>query len=705
MSSSSRRGLRPRRRLAAVAGVAAAAVVTATFQLPATAGVTDSLIGSITSTSTWTTKLVRVHTPTQADKNRLVALNLDLTEHAGPDFVEAVLHTAADANVLTAAGLTYAVSVADLALQTAQSNKATKAYAASVAASPLPSGRDTYRTLADYNTDLTSLAAQRPDLVKRFALPHKSLEGRTIYGIEISTNVANSASKPVFLMMGVHHAREWPSGEMTMEFAYDLVKSYGTNSRITDLLNRAKVIAVPIVNVDGFNQSITDGALLDLRAVDNGGTVAILGTPGNAYKRKNCRAVDGLNPTLPGLCDAVKSPGGYGIGVDPNRNYGGFWGGPGASDLFADPTYRGAGPFSEPETQNIRELVSGQQVTTLITNHTFSNLVLRPPGLKAQGDTPDEAVYADLGARMAAQNGYTNQRSYQLYDTTGTTEDWSYYATGGLGYTFEIGDEFHPPYPKVVDQYLGVGAYAGKGNREAYLLALENTVDATMHSVISGEAPAGAVLRVRKQFATQTYNGSAFTDRLSSAMTVPSDGNFTWHVNPSTRPAVMKHRLDALRDQPTREQTYSSTAPIAPLEHQDVEFVVTETDQNLLKVDLDWPTPDDMDLEVYYKNPDGTLKQVGGSGNTPGEKETAFIEPVPAGTYVLRVVNYASVSPTWTMKAALYQVDSTIVGEGLVENWTLTCERPDGTVLQTVPVVVDRGQQVKPDLTACLSRW
>jgi hypothetical protein len=35
-----------------------------------------------------------------------------------------------------------------------------------------------------------------------------------------------------------------------------------------------------------------------------------------------------------------------------------------------------------------------------------------------------------------------------------------------------------------------------------------------------------------------------------------------------------------------------------------------------------------------------------------------------------------------------------------VENWTLTCER-DGRVRQTVPVVVDRGQQLRVDLTAC----
>ena len=97
-------------------------------------------------------------------------------------------------------------------------------------------------------------------------------------------------------------------------------------------------------------------------------------------------------------------------------------------------------------------------MTTLITNHTFSNLVLRPPGIRAAGETVDEAAMKELGARMAAQNGYRNIHGWQLYDTTGTTEDWSYNATGGYGYTFEIGpDEFHPPFPKVVDEYLGAG--------------------------------------------------------------------------------------------------------------------------------------------------------------------------------------------------------------------------------------------------------
>src|SRR3989337_696585 len=117
-----------------------------------------------------------------------------------------------------------------------------------------------------------------------------------------------------------------------MEFAYDLVQNYGSNTRITNLLNRSRVVVVPVVNVDGFDLSRTDGGVVDLREADNGGTATILGTPGNAYKRKNCRIVDGQD-TPDGTCRAgsATSPGGFGIGTDPNRNYGGFLGGPGDS--------------------------------------------------------------------------------------------------------------------------------------------------------------------------------------------------------------------------------------------------------------------------------------------------------------------------------------------------------------------------------------
>jgi hypothetical protein len=305
---------------------------------------------------------------------------------------------------------------------------------------------------------------------------------------------------------------------------------------------------------------------------------------------------------------------------------------------------------------------------------------------------------------MAAANGYANIHGWELYDTTGTTEDWSYNATGGYGYTFEIGpNEFHPPFPQVVDEYVGAGAYAGKGNREAYLVALENAVDTATHAVITGKAPKGATLRLTKAFASPTWEDS-FEDRLETTMTVGSKGRYTWHVNQSTRPVVQAKLVRVLSEEPKRSETFEGGATTVG-ESVDHELTITES-ADLLRVDLDWPTPDDLDLELYRKNADGSLTQVGSSGNMPGEKEQADVAAPTPGDYVLRVINYASVAPSYTLSAALY--DSTTVSpegaSGLIENWTLSCEK-NGRVLEQVPVVVDRGEQVKVDLNVCSRSW
>src|SRR6266540_5024749 len=150
-------------------------------------------------------------------------------------------------------------------------------------------------------------------------------------------------------------------------------------------------------------------------------------------------------------------------------------------------------------------------------------------------------MYKALGDQMAAQNGYSSEFGYQLYDTTGTTEDWSYYNTGGLAFTFEHGsNSFHPAFSNVVDFYYGSRKLAGKGNREAFLIAAESTVNPARHSIITGTAPAGAVLRVKKQTSTKTWNGTLVPDTLESTLVVPASGTYTWHVNPSTRPIVVQ---------------------------------------------------------------------------------------------------------------------------------------------------------------------
>ena len=652
-------------------------------------------------------RLVTVDTGGPGEKNRLQALGLDMTEHAGHDYVEVVLHTAADLRTLVTNKFTYQVSIPDLIARDLEVRALDAAYAARVARSPLPSGRTGYREISDYNRDMATLATKHKKIVKRFKLPRPTLDGRDVYGVEIGKGVRKAnTGKPTFLLMGVHHAREWPSGELAMEFAIDLAKSYGTNKQITSLLGKARVIVIPVVNADGFNLSRTDGEYVDLRDLNDydplGGTGSVLATPGRAYMRKNCRIVDGQD-TPDGTCAALlASPGGYGAGTDLNRNYGGFWGGPGADTLIAGPTYRGAEAFSEPETQNIRDLVRTRNVTMLISNHTFSNLVLRPNGVNPTtiasdglpvGDAPDEKALKQLGAKMTAQNGYANIHGWQLYDTTGTTEDYSYNATGGFGYTFEIGEnEFHPPYEEVVDEYVGAGRYRGKGNRQAYIVALEHAADARYSGTLRGKAPKGATLRLAKTFDSPTWD-SSFADFVDTSITVPRSGRFSWLVNPSTRPVVAPKTYTVPEETPFARQVDTEAVP-APLGTTDIEFVLKRK-ADVMNVDLDWATPDDLDLEVFRQVGDKQVS-VGSSGNAPGEKERVSLFDAAAGTYVLRVVNYASAAPSFTLTTEAFD-SVTKTTQGGVERYTLTCEKA-GKVKASKKILITRGQVKSLDL-------
>lgn len=563
------------RRLALLTAAACAALVlpltTAAAETPDPASPSDP--GTPGAGALFSPQLVTVRTPSSAARAVLAGLGLDGTEHADRDVATVVLHTEAQRDALAASGLTTRVDIADLFLREARNNLANAAYAARTKRSPLPSGRDTYRTLSDYESEMRTLARRHRGLVKRITLPHVTLDGHAVHGLEIGHRVRRAASgQPTLLMVGLHHAREWPSGEHTMEFAYDLVRGFGSDKQVTRLLGKVRVVIVPVVNVDGFDLSRTSGGLIDLNVLnpldpsDQVLPIATQLTPGFAYLRKNCRLVDGVD-TPDGTCAAqLSTPAGFSLGVDLNRNYGMWWSGPGSAAALpdaqaftagiVDPRYHGASAFSEPETRNVRSLVLGRPVTTLITNHTSGNLVLWPfsgaPDNVSEtgrrvGIARDDQALAELGKRFARQNGYTPQRSYALYDGMGTTEDWAYGATGTFGYTFEIGPtEFHPPFEDVVDQYVGTGRYAGKGNRAAYLLALRHAADAGSHSVIAGRAPAGARLVLTRNADTPTWDGTSRA-RYRILMRVPRSGRFAWHVNPSTRPIVQgreRYRLE-----------------------------------------------------------------------------------------------------------------------------------------------------------------
>ncbi|WP_377643547.1 M14 family metallopeptidase [Oryzobacter terrae] len=641
-------------------------------------------------------QVVHVNAPSPAERTRVNNLGLDTTEHGDATGVEVVLHSAADARRLRAAGFTWRVEDADLAATMRKARAADKKYAASVAASGLPSGRTSYRTLDEINAEMAQLAKDYPNLVKPLTLARKSVEGRDVKGIEITTNAANvDDGKPVMLMMGAHHAREWPSVEHSMEWAHELLKGYATDARARKIVQNERTIIVPVVNVDGFVISRSAAPLGDFSTFDY------------EMKRKNC-TISANTPAQyrTGTCSANLA--GRLRGTDPNRNYPGFWGGNGASTSWSSDTYRGDGPGDTPEVDNIKQLISGRQVTNLITNHTFSNLVLRPPSLLSTGYSPDEPQYKALGKSMTDANDYANWASFQLYDTSGSVEDWSYWQTGGYGFTFEIGTEgFHPEYQNaVVAEYLGLEPAAGAGqggNREAYYRMAESTIDKAFHSTITGTAPAGRVLTVSKSFQTLTSpvnqpDGSvgapiAYQNDLSSSLR-STGGKFSWAVNPSTRPVVAGRwgREPAAPAQPTVALTNPAGTP-GTFESEFATFTIggmPQYDNFKAEVRVQWPDPG-VDWDVVIRNSDG---DVVGSAETLADPEVALlIEPVP-GTYTVELINYdGGETSDWTGEVR-FGGPNPKVETGVKEAWTLTCSTTGGAMVSERSVIVDRGQTV-----------
>jgi hypothetical protein len=418
-----------------------------------------------------------------------------------------VLHGRADRRALRAAGLTF--------------NPAPRATARASAA--LPSGRTSYRDLADYEADLDRMVARHPTLARKVVIG-TSVQGRPISGVEIATGVGRTDDgRPTHVELGLHHAREWSSGEVVVEYGLDLLAGYGKDKRITELVEHERTFLFPVINPDGF----------------------VISRTVNPLQRKNA------------------------AGVDLNRNYGAFWGGPGASDFPAMDTYRGPAPFSEPESRAFHDWSADHQVMVVNSNHNYGGTVLYQPGFRRTDEPglprdsalPGARAFAAVARSMADAAGYDAGPAFGLYDATGATEDWNYFAQGAFGYTTEVGfDDFQPDYQDaVVDQYLGTrdgplnhARRPADGLRETFLRAGEAALSLRTHGVITGIAPPGATLTLSRDVAlttsyvltgtdapiTQTGPAQPLPEHLETTLTVPRSGVYRWHVNPSTPPLV-----------------------------------------------------------------------------------------------------------------------------------------------------------------------
>lgn len=277
-----------------------------------------------------------------------------------------------------------------------------------------------YHSSAETEQELLSLERDFP-AVARVVRLGTSLEGRAILAVKISDNPGLDEDEPEVLILGCHHAREWISVEVPLLFARRLAEGYAADPALRARVDAAETWILPLVNPDGLEYSI------------------------QTYRwwRKNRRA-----------------SGDGSFGVDLNRNYGYMWG---ADDDGSSPSpfsevYRGAAPFSEPETQAVRDLCAARSFLSVLSFHSYGQLILYPWGWTDRPSPRAEADHA-LAARLAeiirGVNGreYAAQPACALYLTNGDTVDYVGGTLGVPAFTVEL-----PPLDMVHGAFMNAEA-------------------------------------------------------------------------------------------------------------------------------------------------------------------------------------------------------------------------------------------------------
>tara|TARA_B110000014_G_C20126450_1_gene600523 strand:- start:2682 stop:4991 length:2310 start_codon:yes stop_codon:yes gene_type:complete len=282
-----------------------------------------------------------------------------------------------------------------------------------------------YYTWNEIVENLDELFEDYPNLVAEKISIGQSLEGRDIWAIKMSDNPNIDEDEAEVLYTGLHHARE-PMSYMNLFYYMNwLVENYGTDQMATDILDNRELWFIPALNPDGlvYNQQIAP----------NGG----------GMQRKNGRET----------CN------GYGAdGVDLNRNYSFMWGldDQGSSSNGCDETYRGTGPFSEPETSAMAAFIEQHEFPIALNYHSYSNLLIYPFGYSYDNpmEEDDLNTFIEIGQELVSVNGYELGTGPDLlYPVNGEACDWMYGVHGIFAYTPEVGssqDGFWPSTNRII---------------------------------------------------------------------------------------------------------------------------------------------------------------------------------------------------------------------------------------------------------------
>jgi len=272
-----------------------------------------------------------------------------------------------------------------------------------------------YATLSEIYAYLDNLRTAYPSIVSAKNHIGYTLEGRDMWAVKISDNPNVDEDEPEVLYTAAIHAREVITPLTLMHFMDHLTGSYGLDPEITALVDSRELWFVMPVNPDGYYHN------------------EVIAPEGGGLWRKNRR--DNGDGTF---------------GVDLNRNYGYQWGydDVGSSPDPASQTYRGVAPFSEPETQNMRDFSNAHNFVIVLYLHSYGNFLVYPWEYSGS-PTGDNDIFQNMASAIYSMNGFVTG----FGGINGSTGDWHYgeQTTKNKNFPllFEIGtnDDGFWPYP------------------------------------------------------------------------------------------------------------------------------------------------------------------------------------------------------------------------------------------------------------------
>jgi hypothetical protein len=227
-------------------------------------------------------------------------------------------------------------------------------------------------------------AASASSIARTFSIG-RSFEGREM--IAISINEGRSDLPAIWIDANIH-AREWISSATALYIVNEILS--GTSADAVDMRTNYRWYILPNANPDGYVYSwSSDRQWRKTRSVYSGA-----------------------------VC----------TGTDPNRNWDVNWSGSGSSTSPCSDTYCGPSAFSEAETSNMRDFMTGIAAYTnvAITIHSYSQLFLIPWG--SYSFKPSDYAELERVANLAAAAiRSVNGLSFEV----GTPPDILYVASGG----------------------------------------------------------------------------------------------------------------------------------------------------------------------------------------------------------------------------------------------------------------------------------